>query len=152
MQVEGSTQREKVRVRFVGEGDLDARPSSGRRQESQILFRPPAELILTPMGRPRGRPRGHPGVADADGVAAAVAANKSIQRDARDAEVSEKSAARAAFPGCGVPMKGTAGCFGTYREGPGVKVCLDQPFAAWSGVYCQPMGTQNGNLSLKEER
>jgi hypothetical protein len=35
-------------------GDLDARPGSGRRQESQILFRPPAGLILTPMsGRER---------------------------------------------------------------------------------------------------
>ena len=104
--------------------------------------------ILKPMGRPRGRP----GVAGADGAAAAVAANNSIQREARDAEVSEKSAVRTALPSCGVPIEGTAGCCETYRERPGVKLRLDQLLAAWSGVCCQPMGTQNRNLSLKEER
>jgi len=74
-----------------------------------------------------------------------VAANRSIRREARDGEGSEKSARRAASASCGRLMKGTAGCFGTCREGPGVKAWLDQPFAAWSGVSCPPMGIQNGN-------
>ena len=82
-----------------------------------------------------------------DRVAAAVVANQLIRREATDGEVSEKSTARAAFAGCGFPMKGTAGCFGTHHEGPGVRVCLDQPFAAWSGAYCRPMRTQDGNPS-----
>lgn len=55
----------------------------------------------------------------------AVAANKSIRTEARDGELFEKSARKAAFAGSGLLMKGTVGCFGTYREGSGTRVCRD---------------------------
>jgi hypothetical protein len=57
VQGESSTQRDGVRDPFAGEGALDARSLSGRRQESQVLFRPPAALISTPMPSPSPAPQ-----------------------------------------------------------------------------------------------
>ncbi len=80
------------------------------------------------------------GAAGASGVAEVAVANKLVRKEARNGEVSERSARRAGMPSLGVRGKGREGCFGVRRERSAPKARLDPPFGWWFGIYCQLPG------------
>jgi hypothetical protein len=65
----------------------------------------------------------------------AVAAIKSIRREASEGEVTERSAEESGISGSRAYGEEHDGLFWGVQLRPGTKLCLGQPFAPWLGVY-----------------